>query len=154
MFKLILIVFIFIFLSLLFVFALGLFIQLNNNKNYESIIILILACLIFIPPGIYLCTDYYNALTFLYNCIFLVIIISIIFISYLIICFSISISEKTRFKKIVIYTFFIPYLLITCINTGIFFIKLYPIVKFEEKWECRDTGYFKGDVSTECNRIF
>ncbi|MEH2299802.1 MAG: hypothetical protein V7K88_12430 [Nostoc sp.] len=77
--------------------ATGLFVQFNNSKVYQDIIITIVACLVFIPPSLYLYRDYYNALTLLYNCIFLAIIMSIIFTIYLSVC--ILISEKTSFKK-------------------------------------------------------
>lgn len=98
MFKLILIIFIFIFLFLLFILATGLFVRFNNSKVYQDIIITIVACLIFIPPSLYLYRDYYNALTLLYNCIFLAIIMSIVFTIYLSIC--ILISEKLASKKL------------------------------------------------------
>lgn len=82
MLKLILVIAIFIFLFGLFLLLFSFLSRINDSKVYQNIMVTVVACLIFIPPSLYLYRDYYNALTLLYNCIFVTIIISYILIIY------------------------------------------------------------------------
>lgn len=153
MFKLILVIAIFIFLFGLFLLLFSFLSRINDSKAYQSIMVTVVACLIFIPPGLYLYRDYYNALTVLYNCIFVTIIISYILIIYFRVCNFIA--KKVSCKIYLVRLLLTPILLIGYIFSGIFFVKVYPIVKFQSQWECKQvvTGW-KGETSSECNLMF